>query len=421
MKLIKEHINEKFTEDSDPIADMNIGMMNQIKLWMESINDSFYDKDYALGISAENGKLDFVEYLLADDAYVHANNDYALRWASENGHTEVVKVLLTAGANVHARNNYALRWANFNEHTEVVKVLKDHIAKERNVKESVNEKFTEDSDPINDIGIGKKHYIEKWIEYYNIVNKIDRHCNFKDLCVINSDLTIDVRGSVSLNSCGLYKLPSYIKFNKIYGDFMINHNNLKDMIGCPNEVTGNFYVNGNPLKSLKGCPKEIGSSFAISQACGFSENEIMKKSGCKQVLFTEESIQKVYFSSREDYNIDRRIGEIKDYVFEKFTEDSDPIHDMNIGIKRYLHRYYSNKISGVAWWTYKNIKFFLNISDNNANRELLAYNPKGSGSLKIRRTLLSSNVEGKDVEELWRNAEQLIIKYIIKYIIKNEH
>ena len=26
MKLVKEHINEKFTEDSDPIKDMNIGI-----------------------------------------------------------------------------------------------------------------------------------------------------------------------------------------------------------------------------------------------------------------------------------------------------------------------------------------------------------------------------------------------------------
>ena len=172
-KKVKESMNEKFTQDSDPIADMNIGMMHEIKLWMESINDSFYDKDYALGISAENGKLDFVEYLLADDAYVHANNDYALRWASENGHTEVVKVLLTAGANVHARNNYALRWANFNEHTEVVKVLKDHIAKEKRkkVKENVNEKFTEDSDPIQDMNIGlnvKRNFdthkeLDQWI------------------------------------------------------------------------------------------------------------------------------------------------------------------------------------------------------------------------------------------------------------------
>jgi len=246
MKIVREHINEKFTQDSDPIADMNIGMMHQIKLWMESINEPFRDKDNALVYSAAYGKLDFVEYLLAAGADVHAINDYALRYASVYGHTEVVKVLLAAGANVHANDDGALqlashsghtgvvkvllaaganvhanddgalqlasnnghtevvkvllaagadvhadndlalqlashsghtgvvkvllaaganvhanddgalRWASDKGHTEVVKILKDHITNEKRkkVKESVNEKFTEDSDPIKDLSIG---------------------------------------------------------------------------------------------------------------------------------------------------------------------------------------------------------------------------------------------------------------------------
>jgi len=217
---------EKFTEDSDPIADMNIGMMHQIKLWMESMNEPFEDKDNALTYSAAHGKLDFVKYLLAAGADVHAINDYALRyasvyghtevvkvllaaganvhanddgalqlvshsghtgvvkvllaaganvhanddgalrWASNYGHTEVVKILLAAGANVHADNDLALRWASQNGYTEVVKVLKDHIAKEKRkkVKESLNEKFTEDSDPITDMGIGMIQQIKIWLE-----------------------------------------------------------------------------------------------------------------------------------------------------------------------------------------------------------------------------------------------------------------
>jgi len=210
-------ILEKFTEDTDPIADMNIGMMHQIKLWMKSIDEPFLDKDHALVYCAGYGKLDFVEYLLAAGANVHTGSDSTLRWASGNGHTEVVKVLLAAGADVHADddnalrwasqnghtetikvllaagadvhayddgallyasnhghieivkvllaagadvhaiNDLALQWASENEHTEVVKVLKDHITKEKRkkVKESLNEKFTDnDSDPIHDMGIG---------------------------------------------------------------------------------------------------------------------------------------------------------------------------------------------------------------------------------------------------------------------------
>jgi len=172
-----EHINEKFTEDSDPIADMNIGMMYQIKLWMKSVNEPFRNKDNALACSAGYGKLDFVEYLLAAGANVHASYDFALQWASDNGHTEVVKILLAAGANVHARDDGALRCASYyghteivklllaagadvhtyddqalqsayiNGHTEVVKVLKDHITKEKyNKNKKINmKKINEDA------------------------------------------------------------------------------------------------------------------------------------------------------------------------------------------------------------------------------------------------------------------------------------
>jgi ankyrin repeat protein len=189
-----KYINEKFTEDSDPIADMNIGMIHQIKLWMKSINEPFENKHNALVCSAGYGKLDFVEYLLAagadvhaDDDYalqlasdnrrtevvkvllaagadVHADDDFALQLASSNGHTEVVKVLLAAGADVHAEDDWALQLACSNRRTNVVKVLKDHIAKEKKVKESLNEKFTSDSDPIHDMGIGIENAINKWLK-----------------------------------------------------------------------------------------------------------------------------------------------------------------------------------------------------------------------------------------------------------------
>jgi hypothetical protein len=169
MKIIREHINEKFTEDSDPIADMNIGMMHQIKLWMKSIGEPYIDKDNALIHSAKYGKLDFVECLLTTGADVHTRDDYPLQWASNNEHLEVVKVLLAAGADVHADNDAALRWASNNGHTEVVKVIKDHITKEKKVTENVNEKFTQDSDPIHDMGIGL--YINRNFDSYTDMAK----------------------------------------------------------------------------------------------------------------------------------------------------------------------------------------------------------------------------------------------------------
>ncbi len=268
-----EHILfEKFTQDSDPIDDLQIGMMHQIKRWVETKisykpneKDLLWicaqcgktefvkyllekganvhaDHDLALRWASENGHTEVVKLLLDAGADVHANDDYALRWASENGHTEVVKLLIDAGADVHADDYYALRWASYNGHTEVVKllldagadvhanddyalrgasynghtevvkllidagadvhadddwalrwasenghaevvkVLKDHIAKEKNknkIKENLNEKFAQDSDPIDDLHIGIQNQLEKWVK-----NKMGLH--YKDLYSIPS-------------------------------------------------------------------------------------------------------------------------------------------------------------------------------------------------------------------------------------------
>jgi len=157
MSIVREHIYEKFVEDSDPITDMGIGMKHQIKKWIETETGYKYKEKDLLWICAGEGKIEFVKYLLDTEADVHADNDHALRSASYNGHTDVVKLLLDAGANVHAAGYQALQWAINYKHDDVVKILQDHIAKEKKnkaVKESLNEKFTEDSDPIKDLEIG---------------------------------------------------------------------------------------------------------------------------------------------------------------------------------------------------------------------------------------------------------------------------
>lgn len=150
---------EKFTEDSDPIADMNIGMMRQIKEWLESTGRDFRNKHHALTLCSYFGKTEFVKYLLDIGVNVYDGSNDPLRWASANGHVEIVKLLLDAGANAHIDNSVALRWAAQNGHYEVVKVLQDHMNKQ-NLKESLNEKFTEDSDPIEDLNIGGEDVYE---------------------------------------------------------------------------------------------------------------------------------------------------------------------------------------------------------------------------------------------------------------------
>jgi hypothetical protein len=136
--------------------------------------------------------------------------------------------------------------------------IHDKLLKMGYPKKQINEKFTKDSDPIEDMGIGMKHKIEEWIkEYKNSSKSYRRDGKF----IINDDMTIDVHGSVNLYEIDLEKLPDYIQFNKVSGQFWINNNRLKTLKGCPKIVGGNFWCCDNKLTSLKYAPESVGGIF----------------------------------------------------------------------------------------------------------------------------------------------------------------
>lgn len=133
------------------------------------------------------------------------------------------------------------------------------------VKEHINEKFTdEDSDPIKDLGIGIVREIKKWLEKYYITKY-----------TINNDLTIDVNQYVYLENANvetIEKLPDYIKFNKVNGDFVASPI-MTSMKGFPKYIKGDLGFRYNKLKSLRYMPKYIDGDCYIS---GFSKKEIRK-------------------------------------------------------------------------------------------------------------------------------------------------
>jgi hypothetical protein len=65
VKFIKEHIYEKFEEKSDPIHDLNIGIIpEKIKDWIDNhTNYSRYELEYYPASCAFYGKLDFLKFL----------------------------------------------------------------------------------------------------------------------------------------------------------------------------------------------------------------------------------------------------------------------------------------------------------------------------------------------------------------------
>jgi hypothetical protein len=127
-----------------------------------------------------------------------------------------------------------------------MKIVKEYI---------VNEKFTEESDPIRDLEIGMTPLIRKWL--YEMYIK-----NYR----INKDGSISVKERIDLHQHNLFKnfkgeLPNYIKFKRVLGDFRASDCELISLRGVPQIVQGNFCVGFNQLTSLKYGPKFTAGGY----------------------------------------------------------------------------------------------------------------------------------------------------------------
>jgi len=209
MKLVKEYINEKFTDESDPIKDMGIGIDEQIKKFMKNDIEE-YDEDsdatttninIILGYAIAYEKEDFVKYLLNKGADI--NNSYVFKWflfackyehlqmvkllikyafnihgnevanyekglriAIINNNINIVKILVEAGADIHAINDRPIKLAAAHNRLKIIKYFYEKRKEERrkkinkffHLKENLYEKFTDISDPIKDLGIGTTNW-----------------------------------------------------------------------------------------------------------------------------------------------------------------------------------------------------------------------------------------------------------------------
>jgi len=128
----------KFERGQDPKDAMKIGIRAKLEAYLKEEHPKLSylgDPSYLLRICAENGKLDFVQYLVEkESADVHDNDDHALRWAACNGHLDVVKYLVEHGATITANNNLAWRWAKENGHQEVYNYLENKWSETKNGK-----------------------------------------------------------------------------------------------------------------------------------------------------------------------------------------------------------------------------------------------------------------------------------------------
>jgi hypothetical protein len=160
------------------------------------------------------------------------------------------------------------------------------------VRESLNEKFTDVSDPIKDMGIGLRHKIKEFMEEHMEIEQQTIFQKNKPPYVVNDDGTIDVNGHLSfLNTLKkelLSKFPDFIRFNKVDGFVDFGHHNLTTLKGCPKEVHGYFRCSSNKLTSLKYCPRVVyarndrsGSFYPGKNPGKFTEADVKKY--CKHI------------------------------------------------------------------------------------------------------------------------------------------
>lgn len=276
MKLIREYINEKFTEESDPIQDLGIGMEVNLKKFIKelyankyetSMKNMFENKDDLLWISTRHGKIELVKYLLNKGANIHHLSDRALRWAVKQKHYDIVKFLIDNGANVNAYDGSAFQLASDHNDKKMLDLLISYGAKPpTGDRDVVSEKFTKDSDPISDMGIGMMDFWKKAFKEKGKQSSFEGSEKY-----FNDDKHTD-------ESYVIYLILKYI----------VEHN-------C-----------GSP-KLIKNALEDI-----IKDRLENPKNKIDRNALFKAL--------KKYFYIDVSENID-----------EKFVEDSDPIQDLGIG------------------------------------------------------------------------------------------
>jgi hypothetical protein len=314
MKLVREYINEKFSEeDGDPIADLNIGIMKEIKDFFNKNNyrNGPYADWIALTMSIDENMYEYIKYFINSEYVSRQDKITGFRYAINHNKFSVVKLFLDAGFRITdaigPKDVLDIR-RSFSpvKNRKILKLIDDAYPRGK-LPESVNEKFSEDSDPIDDMNIGTRHLIKEWLDQNFITNYR-----------IKKDGTISVYTSVNLNSQHLGNFPKYIQFDKIYGNFDISHNELTSMRGCPIYVKRSFWCVNNKLTSLEYAPKKVAELFCC---------------WANPVKFTWKAIWRICEVGEEILadNGHKSVNTIIESVNEKFEQESDPIKDMGIG------------------------------------------------------------------------------------------
>jgi len=129
-------------------------------------------------------------------------------------------------------------------------------------------RFTEDGDPIKDMGIGIDTLINNWMKAHEIS---------QDKYIITKDKKIVGINTIVLSNQKIDEIPDFIKFTHIHGGFHCDHNNLEKLYG-PKIVEGMFLCSDNKLTNLIDGPETIHGTYAAFK------NELTSLEGIAQEI-----------------------------------------------------------------------------------------------------------------------------------------
>lgn len=356
-KKSTRRVHEAFSEDSDAIKDMGIGMQKEIEKFKKWVNNDrglnvFEDDNIErlLSWGAFFNRFDIVDYAIDNGADINHRHGTPLHYAACAFNTEMGVHLVERGADFMMAQA-GVKAGSLSSDTEAGMTK---IANALNKK--VNEKFEEVSDPITDLGIGT--FVKR---DFNDLQK------FKDFLVqhlpniLNMDkIPFDIlyRAGGVMNQHWYNVIARYLKKYVSYDGISIDKPSNK-VYWWPEMLKNELEKIGFKSK----LDKDYGLEYRDANEAFKSESDPIHDLGIgvipkfikqlKKDANDEEDIEYAYEQTIRKFNyrypgIDwqKIFDELsEDALNEKFKADSDPVRDLGIGVTRVYYYFY---ISGWA-------------------------------------------------------------------------
>ena len=386
MKLVREHIDEKFTEEGDPIKNMGIGTREYLKreykklvltggMW--NIYDLYFRSIY--GDSNEGYSRYVVRIMI-----------HTLRKIIERNMKPQVAFEKTCKEEYEKDNLDSSDISKIREITADFLNKKYHldIDPEFRHKKRVNEKFTEEGDPLKDLGIGVKYVYYRLYKsdqnFYTMYISGDSY-NVRDILKKYKFKWDDInyawksKFSMPKESWEINAPIMFKEIEKIGGHVVQPKGKLTKF---DKDMERSFFIEGYDHWEYPFIPAGNGAKVYFKQwhhhapvigvmgKGSYLGRAVLKYDGYQ---FTQGSHMWERTYDRED--VDDLIKYFKECgytvidgrkkVNEKFEEESDPIRDMRIG----MHTFFKKEADRLLHLKYDELRKEFNINDYNIDDE----------------------------------------------------